>query len=258
MEYKNGEPVEGATGKGYSLKLGSNTFIPGFEPELVGLKVEESKTFTVTFPKDYHEPSLAGQPVEFTVKVHEVTSLELPEVDNKFVSEVGPFKTVAELRADIKEQLKLEAEAEIKRQYENELLEEIVKKSKLTAPASLVAQQTQRLKADVEQRLAQSGLTYQQYLETQKKSEEELLKEMEPEAIKRVQLALILSEVAKTEGMTVGNDEIEHELEMLRAQYPDPKMQEQLTHAHVREDIYNHLMAGKVINKLVEYATKNN
>ncbi len=253
--FKAGEPVEGASGKNYSLKLGSNSFIPGFEPEVVGLKVGESKTFSVTFPKDYHEKSLAGQPVEFKITIHEVSMLELPEMDDKFAAEVGPFKTVAELRADVAEQIKAEAEVEARRQFENELLDEIVKKSSVKAPAGLVAQQSERLKTDMQQRLAQAGLTYEQYLETQKKTEADIDKEVAPEAEKRVQLALILSEVAKAEQMKVDADEIERELEMLKLQYTDSKMQAELTHDHIREDIYNHLMAGKVIAKLVEYAT---
>jgi trigger factor len=251
---KGGQPVEGATGANYTLKLGSNTFIPGFEDELVGLKVGEEKTFTVTFPANYHEQSLAGQPVEFTVTVHEVTELELPEVTDKFASEVGPFKTVKELKADIRDQLKAEAEQLAKREYENELLEDIIKKSDAKAPDALVGQQLERLKVEMNQRLAQSGLSMDQYLQMQQKSQEELEKELRPEAEKRVQLALILSEVAKEEKLTVGQDEIENEIAGLRAQYTDPVMQKELAGDQIREDVYNHLMSTKVINKLTQYA----
>jgi trigger factor len=252
----NGEIVPGAVGKDYSLKLGSNTFIPGFEPEMVGLKVGDSKTFTVTFPKDYHEKSLAGQPVEFKVDMHEVSALELPKVDDQFASEVGPFKNVKELRADIKDQLMAEAETEAKRTFENELLEDIIKKTDVKAPSGLVSQQIERIKGEMSQRLEQAGLNMEQYLEGQKKSQQELEKEVTPEAEKRVKLALILTEVAKAEKLSISNDEIENEIEALKVQYTDPKMQEELRNDHVREDIYNHLMATKVINKLVEYAQK--
>lgn len=252
----NGKIIEGAVSKNYTLKLGSNTFIPGFEDELVGLAVEDEKTFTVTFPKDYHEKSLAGQPVEFKVKVHEVTQLEQPEVNDAFAAEVGPFKTVAELRADIKDQLTMEAEEAAKRQYENELMEEIVGKVEVKVPERLALQQLERMKAEMSQRLAQSGVTLEQYLEMQKKSQEDLEKELRPDADKRVKLALALSEIAKVEKMTVDNQEIEDEIGRIRTQYTDPKMQEELNSAQVKEDIYNHLMATKVIRKLVEYAQK--
>jgi trigger factor len=210
----------------------------------------------VTFPSDYHEKSLAGEPVEFTVTVHEVTALELPEANDEFAAEVGPFKTVKELRADIKDELTVQADNEAKREYENELLEEIIKKTDTKAPQQLVAQQIERMKMEMDQRLMQSGITTDQYLQMQNKTQAELEKELEPEAEKRVKLALVLSEVAKTEELKVDNAEIDHEIESLRKQYTDPSMQEELAGERVREDVYNHLMSTKVINKLVEYAQK--
>jgi trigger factor len=251
---QDGKPVEGATGKNYTLKLGSGQFIPGFEEELVGLKVGDAKTFSITFPKDYHEKSLSGQAVEFSITLHEVTELELPKVTDKFASEVGPFKTVKELRADIADQLKVEAEAAAKRTYENELLEEIIKKSDLKVPGRLVRQQTERLKAEMNQRLASSGLTMEQYLQAQNQTQEQLEKELAPEAERRVKLALVLSEVAKVEQLVVGADEIDSEIAQLRVQYTDPVMQKELGGDQIKEDVYNHLMSQKVITKLIDYA----
>ncbi len=251
---QDGKAVEGAAGKNYTLKLGSGQFIPGFEDEMVGMKVGDEKTFTVTFPKDYHEKSLSGRPVAFSVKVHEVTQLELPEVTDAFASEVGPFKTVKELRADIADQLKAEAETVAKRTYENELLEDIIKKSDMKVPDRLVAQQTERLKSEMSQRLAGSGLTVEQYLQAQNQTQEQLESELKPEAERRVKLGLVLSEVAKAESLVVGADEIENEIAQLRVQYTDPVMQKELGGDQIKEDVYNHLMAQKVINQLVTYA----
>jgi len=253
---RDGKPVEGAAGKNYILKLGSGQFIPGFEEELVGLKVGTAKTFTITFPKDYHEKSLSGQAVEFSVTVNEVTGLELPKVTDTFASEVGPFKTVKELRADVADQLKVEAEAAAKRAYENELLDEIIKKSDMKVPPRLVQQQTERLKAEMNQRLAGSGLSLEQYLQAQNQTQEQLEKELVPEAEKRVKLAMVLSEVAKTEQLVVGADEIDSEIAQLRVQYTDPVMQKELAGDQIKEDVYNHLMAQKVIAKLLDYAQK--
>ncbi|HUC20250.1 MAG TPA: trigger factor [Candidatus Polarisedimenticolaceae bacterium] len=251
---KDGQPVPGSSGKNYTLKLGSGNFIPGFEEEMVGLKVGDNKTFTITFPKDYHEKSLAGQAVEFAVKMHEVTELNLPDITDAFASEVGPFKTVEELRADIKKQLILEAEQAAKREYENELLDELIAKTKMTLPERLVAQQLERLKAEIGQRLASSGLTMEHYLSAQKQTPEQLEQQMRPEAEKRVKLAMMLSEVARQENLAVGADEIDHEIEGLRLQYTDAAMQKELAGDQVREDVYNHLMAGKVIHALTNYA----
>lgn len=251
---KDGKIVEGAVSKGYTLKLGSGNFIPGFEEELVGLKVGDEKSFEITFPKDYHEKSLAGQPVTFAIKVHEVTRLELPKVDDAFAGEVGPFKTVAELKADIKDQLTVEAEEAAKREYENELLDEIAQKVKFEAPERLVTQQLERMKAEISQRLAGSGMTMEQYLQMQGKTQDELEKEIRPDAEKRVLLSVVLQEVAKAEKIEVSDDEIDHEVEALRVRYTDAKMQEQLNSHEVRNDIFNHLLTQKTIAKLVEYA----
>jgi len=253
---KDDQPVAGAAGKNHTLKLGSQTFIPGFEEELVGLKVGDDKTFTITFPKDYHEKTLASQPVEFSVKIHEVTALELPEVTDTFAAEVGPFKAVAELKADIADQLQTEAEAAAKREYENELLDDIIKKSHLKVPDRLLNQQIERMKSEISQRLSSSGLTMEQYLQAQGQTQEQLETEIRPEAEKRVKLAMILSEIAKIEEMTVSADEIEHEIEQLRVQYTDPVMQKELEGERIKEDVYNHLMASKVIAKLIDYAQK--
>jgi trigger factor len=168
---------------------------------------------------------------------------------------VGPFKTYKDLVADIKDQLTVEAEENAKRELETELLDEIVSKLKTTVPEKLVAQQIERLKADLSQRLAQSGLNMDQYLEIQKKSQEDLEKELRPEAERRVKLALVLSEVAKEEKLTVTAGELDSELESLRQQYTDPAMQEELSSPRIREDLYNHLLSTKTINKLIEYAT---
>jgi trigger factor len=251
---REGQPVPGASAKNHVLKLGSQQFIPGFEEELVGLKPGDSKTFNITFPKDYHEKELAGHPVEFSVAMREVTELSLPEVDDKLAAEIGPFKTVAELRTDIADQLRVEAAEASKNAYENELLEEIVKKSQVAAPQRLVAQQLERLKVEFSQRLAASGLDIDKYLQLQNKTQEDLESELKPEAEKRVKLAIVLSEVAKAEGLTVSVAEIDAELENLRKRYTDPAMQQELAGERIREDIYNHLLAGRTVAKLVEYA----
>ncbi len=253
---QDGKPVPGAVGKNHTLKLGSGNFIPGFEEELVGMKAEEEKTFTITFPKDYHESSLAGKPVAFAVKLHEVTELELPEVNDAFVGQVGPFKTVAELRADVKDQLMVEGEQAAKREFENELLDELIKKSDMQVPERLVAQQIERMKLEMSQRLAQSGLTMEQYLHAQKQTQVEMEQQIKPEAEKRVKLAMMLSEIARAEKLTVGSDEIDREIEGLRTQHTDPAMQKELEGDNVKEDVYNHLMAGKVISALIDYAQK--
>lgn len=256
---KDGQPVAGATAKGYTLKLGSGQFIPGFEEELVGLKVGEEKKFPITFPKDYHEKELAGQEVVFNIKMLEVTQLELPAADDEFAAKVGPFKTLKELQDDIRDQLTVEKEAEAKRDMQNELLEELVKDTKITeVPSRLVDEQQERLKSELNQRLAASGMNMEMYLQAQGKDLEGLEKELRPEAEKRVKMALLLTEIAKAEKVAVDKEEIDAEIEEMRQRYTDPHILEHLDHDHTREDVYNSLMSNKVIKLLTEIALKSN
>lgn len=254
---KGGEPVPGASAKGYSLKLGSGQFIPGFEEELVGLKTGESKSFDITFPKNYHETSLAGEVVTFTVKVGEVTELQAPKLDDEFVASVSPFKTVAELRKDVEEQMQAEKQAEAKRALQNEIIEELITKSKLEVPQKLIDQQREQLKAELQQRVAQAGMTMEVYLQSQSLTEEAFDKQLTPEAEKRVKAALVMTEVAKAEKLEVAKSEIDAEIENMRQRYTDPHVLEHLDHDHTRDDVYNNLMSNKVVDKLTEYATKN-
>jgi trigger factor len=251
---KNGQLVPGASSKNQTLQLGSGSFIPGFEDNLIGLKTGAEKTFDIRFPKNYHEESLADQVVTFKVKINEITDLVLPEVDSQFVEKVSPFKSVDELKADITAKLTGEKAEAAARQYEQEVLDKVLKDSKYQVPDSLVNQQLQRLRGELEQNLAYSGLNLEKYLELTKKTQEDMDKEMRPEAERRVGLAMILTEVAAQEKLTVSPDELDAEITRLKQDYPDPATQSELDNPDTREEIYNHLMASRVIARLLKYA----
>jgi trigger factor len=251
---KDGEPVRGASAKGQTLQLGSGSFIPGFEDELIGLKTGDDKSFDIRFPKDYHESSLAGQVVKFAVKINSVTELALPEIDDELVARVSPFKTVDELKADIAEQSTRRQADEASRQYEQQLLDKVLQDSDFKAPESLVQQQLTRLRSELEQNLSYSGLDMAKYLEMSKKSAEELETEMRPEAERRVGLAMVLTEVAKAENISVNEPELDAEIARMKQQYTDAETQAELDNPRTREEVYNHLMASRVIAKLISYA----
>jgi trigger factor len=235
--------------------IGSKTFIPGFEDELIGMKPDEEKTFDITFPKDYQAKELAGQKVTFKVKVHQIDEMVLPELDEKFAKEIGPFKSVEELRSDIEARIQAEKAAETERQFEDKVLEELISKSNLALPERLVAQQKARLKDDLSQRLAASGLDIDKYLGVINKSMEEIEKEMQPVAEKRVALALVLNAVGRAENISVSPEEIEAELVHLRSTHQDPAMQAELADPAILEDIHNHLLASRTIAKILSYIT---
>ena len=251
---KDGVAVDGATAEGHTLTLGSNSFIPGFEEEMIGLSVGDEKTFDIRFPKDYHEKSLADQVVTFAIKINSLSEQALPELDQKFIEKVGPFKSVDALREDLANTITTRKAESNSRDYEQSILDKLIKDTELKTPESLVRQQLGRLRSELEQNLSYSGLDYAKYLELSKKTEDDLEKEMRPEAEKRVALAMILTEVSKAENVAVTNDELDDEIARMKQQYPDPQTQAELDNARTREEIYNHLMASRVIAKLVGYA----
>ena len=249
------EPIDGAEGKEYPLVLGSNTFIPGFEPNIVGLKAAEEKTFDITFPEDYGVSALQNRKVTFTVKAHKVRKLVEPALDDKFASQVGPFKTLTELKADIKKQLEVERETQARRDYESELLEKIANKAEIAIPQSLVDEEIDRIEQDERQNLTYRGQTWQEHLEQEGVTEEEHREKQRPGAELRVKAGLVLSEVADQEGITVTPEELEIRMQVLKGQYSDSAMQAELDKPSARREIASRLLSEKTINKLTEYAS---
>ncbi len=251
---KDGQPVRGASAKGQTLSLGSGQFIPGFEEELVGLKAGDEKTFDIRFPKEYHESTLADQVVTFKVKLNTVTELVLPEVTDEFADKVSPFKTVKELKANILEQITNQKAESTSREYEQQVLDKLLKESTYSVPEALVQQQLERMRAELEQNLAYSGLDMAKYLDLSKKTTDDLEKEMRPEAERRVGLAMVLTDVAAAENLTVSAEDLDMEIGRMKLQYKDEATRAELDNPNTREEIYNHLMASKVIAKLLSYA----
>lgn len=184
--------------------------------------------------------------------VHKVQEAKLPALDEAFAKTVGPFETVDELKADIKKQLTAEAEQNAERKYENELIETIVKASTLQMPAVMVDQQIEALEQEEKQNLQYRGQTWEQHLAEEGVTEEEHREKNRAPAELRVKAGLVLSTIAEEEKLDVTADEIEVQLNMLKAQYPDPKMQEQLDNVEARRDIASRLLTQKTLDRLKE------
>jgi trigger factor len=249
-----GRPVAGAEGKDVPLILGSNTFIPGFETNLVGAKPGEKKRITVTFPQDYGVAALQNKKVSFSVDVKKVQELIEPKVDDKFAAKVGPFKSVTELKADIKKQIKAEKDSQAVRNYENELINQIAAKSEVQIPDSLVEDQIKFMEEDERRNLTYRGLTWQEHLDQEGITEEQHRQRQKPDAEARVKAGLVLSEISKLENIQVTPEELEVRLQILKGQYQDPQMQTELDKPENRRDIASRLLSEKTINKLTEYA----
>lgn len=257
VDAKN-QPINGADGKDYPLVLGSDTFIPGFETNIIGMKAGEVKTFTLTFPKDYGVKALANKKVTFTVTIKQVNELAEPKLDDEFAAKVGPFKTVTELKSDIKKQLTTEKENQARRTLENEIIQELVNESSVDLPQVLVDEQIERLKTEVRQNLTYRGQTWQEMLEAEGKTEEEFTKqELLPEAERRVKTGLILSEVSVAEKLEVTPEELEIRMQILKSQYTDPTMQAELEKPESRQEIASRIITEKTVERLVSIATSS-
>ena len=250
-----GAAIKGAEGQNYPLLLGTDTFVPWLEKNLVGQKAGSKKTFTVQFPKDYGVKTLAGQGVTFTAtvrKVEEVTELPL---NDTFAAKVGPFQSLQALKSDIKKQLEQEKKTKAQQDYEAEIVNKITERTKLNVPETLVDDQIKHLENDLRQNLAYRGQTFTEYLQQQGVNEDEHRKTvLRPEAERRVKTGLVLAEIASEEKLHVSDSELEMRMQMLRSQYAaDKAMLAELAKPEAQRDIASRLLTEKTIKKLLEY-----
>ena len=255
VDAKSKQDIEGAAGNDFPLVIGSNTFIPGFEPELVGLKADGKKTFTVTFPKDYGAKELQNKKVSFTVTVKKVNEVKLPEVNDEFAVKLGP-KTVADLKTDIHAQLVAEKENQAERALESQLLQALTEKSSLEIPTAMVDEEIERMLAEEKRNLLYRGQTWQEHLDAEGKTEEEHREDQRPQATMRVKSGVLLGEVSQAEGLTVTDEELQTHLAQLKQQYTDPTMQAELAKPENHRDIASRILTEKTIQLLKEYASK--
>ncbi len=222
--FDNGTPFEGGKGTNYELKLGSGTFVPGFEEQVIGMKAGEEKDIDITFPEDYHA-DLAGKAVIFHVKVNEVKESQAPEVDDEFAKDVSEFETLADFRKDLGEKLQTRKEAQAKSDFENAVIEQLVEGMECEVPDGMVEVQTDRLMDDYAMRIQSQGIAMDQYLSMMGMTPEMMRASAKPAALKQVQTELALTAVAKAEGLEASDEEVEAEIAKMAEQYSMPAEQ---------------------------------
>lgn len=247
-----GQPVNGAKGDDYPLAIGSNTFIPGFEQNVIGMKKDEKKDFTIPFPNDYGVKALQGQKVTFSVTVKKIESTKKPEINAEFAKKVGPFDSVASLKADIKKQIVAERQHQAERDYQDALVKELVSKSTVSLPQAMLDEQIEIVDKEFRQNLVYRGQTFQEYLETAELTEEDYRKnELAPAAEQRLKAGLVLSELADIEKITITPEELEIRVQVLKGQYAsDAAMQAELDKPENRREVAARLLTEKTIAKL--------
>ncbi len=216
--FDNGVPFEGGKGEGFSLELGSGTFIPGFEDGVVGMKAGEEKELNITFPEDY-TPDLAGKPVVFKVKVQEVKEPVKPELDDEFAKDVSEFETLAEFRADLKKKITERREKQIDTEYERAITDQLIDNLEVDLPQAIVDQQTDRMMDDYKMRVESQGIPFDQYMGMMGLTNEALRMEAAVGARRRVLNELALEAVAKAEKLKISAAEKKAEYERLAKEY---------------------------------------
>ena len=218
------EQFQGGTAENQELKIGSGMFIPGFEEQLIGVKAGESKDVVVTFPEEYQAKELAGKEAVFKCKVHEVKFEELPELDDEFAKDVSEFDTLAELRDDararILESVKLQCENEAK----DKVIAQVYENNKIEAPATMVADEMDRMIQELEQQMRYQGLNIQQYLQFTGSTLDDFRNEIKPEAEKRVATRIVLRSIGEVENVEVTDEDLDKELQRMSEAYnTDPE-----------------------------------
>ena len=256
---KDGVAFDGGSAKDFALKLGGGQFIPGFEEGVVGHKAGETFDLDLEFPKDYHAENLAGAKVVFSVTLHKVNELRLPELNDEFAAKCGPFTDVKELKADIKREITAQKEREAKEKLKDELVAELADSSKVALPELLIDDQMRSIEQDLMQNLSYRGLTMDSYLKTQgfKDKADWQKKEARPAAEKRVKAGLVLAELSKELGVEVSREELDRQISTFKQQYgKDAKLAARFDDPNVHRDIANRMITDKTIDKLVELNSK--
>lgn len=256
---KDDVPFEGGTAEGYALTLGSNSFIPGFEEGIVGKKPGETFDIPLTFPKDYHSADLKGAKVVFTITIKGVNEIVPPELNDEFAAKSGPYKTVADLKKDIKSELVNQKESEARNKQKDEIVEKLIAASTAPVPEILLQDQIRSVEQDITQNLMYQGRSVEDYVKDQgfDSREEWVEKDVSPIAKKRVQAGLVLAEVSKVEKVTASTKDVDAQIEMYKKQYANnPQMLAQFDTPETRQDIASRLLTDKTVDYLLEINTK--
>lgn len=250
---KDGEAFQGGTAKDYHLELGSHSFIPGFEEGIVGHESGDKFDLDLTFPKDYHEKSLAGAKTVFEVLLKQVNAINLPELDADFAKKCGPFKDMKELRADIEKNLKAQNEHRITEKFKDDLVEALVAASEVSAPEILIEDQLRLVKNDIERNAAATGAKLEDYLKQNNLTKAEWEKQAREVAEKRVKASLVLQILARDAKIEVSDDDVLAKIAELRDVYKkSPEALKNLKDPRVKMDVKNRMVIEKTLDFLVK------
>ena len=217
--FEGGKAFEGGKGENYELTLGSGTFIPGFEDQIVGHKVDDEFDVNVTFPEEYQAEELAGKEAVFKVKLHEIKVKEYPEVDDEFAKDVSEFDTLKELKADLKKKITDERKTAAQHAFEDALMQKVADGIEADIPEDMVVLQSQRMMDNFKQQLAAQGIPFDQYVKMTGMDEDAIQKQSMEPALKQVRMDLAVSAIVKAENLEASDEEVENEMKTIAEKY---------------------------------------
>lgn len=217
----SGEPFDGGKGTDYPLTIGSNSFIPGFEEQLIGSRIGEDRDIVVTFPEDYHAEELRGKVAVFACKVNSIQKKELPDADDEFAQDVSEFDTLAEYKEDIRKNILERKENEAKRQKEAVIVDKIIENAQMDIPEAMIREQVDRMKESFVRQIQSQfqGITVEQYMQLTGMDAQKLDEQMRPEALKRIQNSLVLEAVADAENIEISDERLDEEFQKMADSY---------------------------------------
>lgn len=252
--FVDGKAFDGGKAEKHELEIGSNTFIPGFEDQIIGMRIEEEKDINVKFPEEYFSKDLAGKDATFKVKVHEIKKKELPELDDEFAKDVSEFDTLDELKKSIKDRLEKDNEQKQKYETEDAVIKAVCENVKVDIPSGMIETETEDMLRNIETRLSYQGLKLEQYLQMMGKTAEEVKKEYEPQAIEAIKSRLMLEAVIKAEKIEATEDEIVEKMKEMAKSYGKSDDKEFMENENVRKYIKSGIESEKALEFLVKNA----
>ena len=250
--FTDGKPFEGGKAENHDLTIGSKTFIPGFEDQIIGMKIGEEKDIKVTFPKDYFSKDLAGKEATFHVVLHGIKEKQLPTIDDEFAKDVSEFDTLKELKDSIKEKMEKENEERAKHETEDAAIEEVCKNTNIDIPGGMIDLEIDNIMQNLDQRLSYQGLNLEQYLKMMGKSEEDFRKDYKEQAEKNVKTRLVLDQIVKDEKIKEDEKYIKEKLEEMAKQY-NRKVED----LEKNEELKNYLAESSKTEQALDLIVKN-
>lgn len=252
--FVDGEAFEGGKGEDYKLVIGSHSFIDTFEEQLIGKNIDEETEVNVTFPEEYHEPSLAGKPALFKVKIKGISYKELPELDDDLAQDLSDFDTLDEYKEDLKNKLKEGKEAAAKRAKEEEVINKIIENAEMEVADAHVANVVDQMKREFAQRIQSQGISLEQYMAFTGMTEAKMEEDMKPQALLRIQSRLVLEQIVKDENISASEEDVQKEIELLAGMY---QMEADKLKDMIGEEEMKGIELDAAVNKAADFVVEN-